>query len=298
MRRARITYDGAFHHVMNRGIEGKDIFMEDELKEKFIKFLVEKSEKAKIRLFAYCIMDNHFHLILENTGDRMGEFMKNLGSHYGMFFRKWEKSKGYVFQGRYKSTLIQDASYLKTAIAYTLRNPIRSKHTSEYDKYKWSSGHFYFSKNMSRIIDTDFVNDLFENKFYLNEQIKSLDSIDLPIVKTKYGEILGTKGFSKTALKKYEKRSENFSREKQRSSDKYFEPIEKIYHEFEKKYQISIDKIDTTTYEGKRLRGDLLVLLKELGGMKYKEIIKLDIFSDIQLNSLGSIYKNSLKSKN
>ncbi|MEN8223578.1 MAG: transposase [Acidobacteriota bacterium] len=297
MRRARITYDGAFHHVMNRGIDGKNIFKDEALKEKFIEYLVEKKEKSKIRLFAFCIMDNHFHLILENTGNRMGEFMKNLGSHYGMFFRKREKNTGYVFQGRYKSTLIQDESYLKLSLAYTLRNPVKSNLIEVYDKYKWSSGNLYFAENSGEIVDTNFVDDLFESKAYLTQLVRSVEYDELSVLNTKYGDILGGEEFLKTALNKYNRRDGKSSTDRQRVCDKYFEPIEKIYNEFERKYKLSIDKIDTGTFEGKRLRGELLVLLKDLGGMKYMEIIKHDLFSDLQLSSLGSIYKNSRKKK-
>src|SRR4030042_1581932 len=124
MRRARITYEGAFHHVMNRGIEGLAIFSEDYLKEKFIEFLSDKQEKLKIHLFAYCVMDNHYHLVLENTGGRMGNFMKQLNGQFGTFYRKQVKGRGYVFQNRFKSILIQDTTYLQMAVAYVLRNPV------------------------------------------------------------------------------------------------------------------------------------------------------------------------------
>lgn len=289
MRRARITYEDAFHHVMNRGIEGQAIFAEQSFKDQFIEILSEKRVKLKIRLFAYCIMDNHFHLVLENTGSRMADFMKQLNGQYGTFYRKQVKGKGYVFQNRFKSILIQDTAYLQMAIAYVLRNPVRAKITSRYDQYKWSSGQFYFSKKKNTIIETDFVNDLFEDKSRLDELVKSVKTDELPVIKTKYGLLLGKKNFLGIALKKYNRRAERESVERQRVDDRYFEPLEKIYQEFEKLHKISIDDMDIRTFQGKRLRGELLVLLRDLGGVKYSEIIKLDIFSDLQLNSLGSI---------
>ena len=118
MRRARITYDGAFHHVMNRGIEGQAIFSESSFKDQFIEILSAKKTKLQIRLFTYCIMDNHYHIVLDNTGNRMADFMKQLNGQYGTFYRKQVKGKGYVFQNRFKSTLTQDSTYLQMAIAY------------------------------------------------------------------------------------------------------------------------------------------------------------------------------------
>ena len=297
MRRARLTYEGAFHHVMNRGIEGQAIFSDQVFKDQFIDFLSQKKAKLKIRLFAYCIMDNHYHIVLENTGNRMVDFMKQLNGQYGTFYRKQAKGKGYVFQNRFKSTLIQDTSYLQMAIAYVLRNPIRAKISTRYDKYKWSSGQYYFTNKKNIIIETDFVNDLFGDKSDLDGMVKSIKTDELPVIKTKYGHIMGKKNFLEIALKKYNRRKERASTERKRVDDRYFEPVEKMYQEFEKQHNVSIYDIDIRTFRGKKLRSELLVLLKDLGGLKYSEIIKLDVFSDLQLNSLGSIYKNAIKSK-
>lgn len=295
MRRARITHEGAFHHVMNGGIEGQAIFSEQIFKDQFIEILSDKKAKLKIRLFAYCIMDNHYHLVLENTGNRMADFMKQLNGQYGTFYRKQVKGRGYVFQNRFKSTLIQEGSYLQMVIAYVLRNPIRAKITKRYDIYKWSSGQYYFFNKKNKIIEIDFVNDLFGDKSHLDEMVKSIKIDELPIIKTKYGYILGNKNFLEIALKKYNRMKERESRERKRADDRCFEPLEKIFQEFEKKHKVRIDEIDIRTFKGKRLRAELLVVLKDLGGLKYSDIIKLDLFSDLQLNSLGSIYKNAAK---
>jgi putative transposase len=67
MKRVRITYEGAFHHVMNRGINDEDIFCPGKCKTHFLDYLETYSRKLKIRIFAYCIMDNHYHLVLENS---------------------------------------------------------------------------------------------------------------------------------------------------------------------------------------------------------------------------------------
>ena len=67
MKRIRITYPGAYHHVMNRGYDGNEIFVGDRYKSQFLDYLEHASHKMKIRLFAYCVMDNHYHLVLENA---------------------------------------------------------------------------------------------------------------------------------------------------------------------------------------------------------------------------------------
>ena len=147
MKRVRITYEGAFHHVMNRGINDEDIFSPGKCKTHFLDYLETYSRKLKIRIFAYCIMDNHYHLVLENSSGRLSDFGRDLNGNYGMFYRKLKGGKGYVFQNRFKSTLIQDDSYLKMTIAYVLSNPVKAGIVEEFSQYIWSSGSMYFSKH-------------------------------------------------------------------------------------------------------------------------------------------------------
>ena len=74
MRRKRITYPGAFHHVMNRGYNGNHIFEGNKNKSQFLDYLEEAAKKLKIRLFAYCVLDNH--LVLENSNGKMSDFLR------------------------------------------------------------------------------------------------------------------------------------------------------------------------------------------------------------------------------
>jgi REP element-mobilizing transposase RayT len=77
MKRVRITWEGAFHHVINRGINGEEIFSGHRTKSQFLDFLEEYSKKMRIRIISYCIMNNHYHLILENSSGRMSNLLRN-----------------------------------------------------------------------------------------------------------------------------------------------------------------------------------------------------------------------------
>ena len=290
MRRARITYQGAFHHAMNRGIEGRNIFQKKKYKEKFLELLVSKKERLKIRIFSYCIMDNHYHLVVENSSGRMSEFFKQLNSQYATFFRTQVGGKGYVFQDRFNSTLIQDDSYLQQAIAYILRNPVRAGICSNAYDYKWSSTTAYFSNGIKdKIVDNVFVDELFGSRNSFNQRLEL--SQELPILKTRYGQILGEESFIKTALKKSNRRQETQSMERKRQDDRYFESVQKVIREFESSNSLKIEEINIAEYTGKRLRGELLLRLKDLAGLTYPEIAKYDLFADIQAHSLGRLYK-------
>jgi putative transposase len=112
MQRIRLTYPGALHHAMNRGHDGDKTFSGTDLKKKFIDILSETSRKFKIRNIAYCLLDNHYHLVVENSSGRLSEFFKHLNGRYGIHYRKKMGGEGYVFQRRFKSEIIQDDFYL------------------------------------------------------------------------------------------------------------------------------------------------------------------------------------------
>ena len=106
MRQPRFTYWGAFHHCMNRGIGGEAILAGEKNKTVFMDLLAEKVIQYHIRLFAYTVMDTHYHLILQNGSGRMSDFFRNLNTHYAAYYRKHKGGKGYVFQSRFSHTIV------------------------------------------------------------------------------------------------------------------------------------------------------------------------------------------------
>ena len=294
MRRARVTYQGAFHHAMNRGYEGKKIFLKDSEKNLFLELLKETAKVLRIRIFAYCIMDNHYHLVLENSSGRMSEFFKKLNGQYGRIYRKENKGKGYVFQDRFKSKIIQDDSYLLMVIGYVLNNPVRAGLATDFLDYQWSSSSLYFNKQSSDIIDDKYVESIFGSFHNMSSQIRNLKIKKLPVIRTRVGEIIGGEEFVAESLEKFDRRKPNDQVEEyKRIDDYYFDSFEKILFEFKRKHKIEAFDIHTKSYEGKRLRGELLVDLRDNAGLTYGEITKIPIFSDLKISSLGWIYKNA-----
>lgn len=292
MRHARLTWIGAYHHIMNRGLNGEAIFKDDKLKTFYLSLIEEEVRVYKIRIFTYCIMDTHFHLVLENTSGKLSEFMKAVNGQYGKYYRKLKGGRGYVFQDRFRSTLIEDDNYLKTAIIYILHNPVRAELVKSPEQYKWSSTKFFFNDNEEeKIIDKKFVIELFGTPNNLQTNIHSGSSNKLEGKKCKFGYVMGSDEFIKEAIKKYDRRNTTPVNLNKRIEDKYFEPVEKIIYEYEKTIGKKIEAIDTTTIEGKRQRGEFLFLLKDLGGLKYSEIFELPVFSNIRFNSLSKLYR-------
>jgi REP element-mobilizing transposase RayT len=298
MKRIRITYPGAFHHVMNRGYNGNDIFAGNKHKAQFLEILEGTAKKLKIHLLAYCIMDTHYHLVLENNNGRMSDFLGQVNGLYGMYYRKVEGGNGYVFQSRFKSTLIENDSYLIQSLLYLLLNPVRAGIVYCAEAYTWSSINEYFSSKSMGIVDAVFVNELFGSREQMIISLGSMVNKELEIITTVHGEILGNRNYMEIAREKHNRRERPTEQSDgvNRQDERYFEPVQKVIQEFEKMEAVPISGIDTGTYKGKRQRGELLVLLKDKAGLKYTEIAGLENFTDLSFVSLRSIYRN-MKSK-
>ena len=126
MRRVRITNKRAYHHVMNRGLNGKRIFFDGQAKNHIIQLMRNLTNKNKIMMFMYCIIYNHYHIVLQLIENNLSRFIKELNGEYGSYYSKRNGGKSYVFQNRFKLTLIESDEYLRMAIIYTLLNSVKA----------------------------------------------------------------------------------------------------------------------------------------------------------------------------
>lgn len=297
MRRARITFNGAYHHVMNRGIEGKDIFFDENAIFYFLESMKEKSNKLKMRILAYCIMPNHFHLIVQNSSGKLSAFMKQLNGQYGMYYRKRKGGKGHVFQGRFKSTLIQEDAYMRMVIVYVLLNPVQKGIVRDPRAYRWSSIGEYYKEEDSPFVDNKFVEGMLSSEEEMYKLLNEWRQKDLPIRKTRIGDILGEDVFIKESIKRFDRRRKRTRSRNMRLGDYRFRSFEEIMKEFEEEKGIKLNKISLNTHKGKQLRGELLVLLKDEGGLTYREIVENPIFQSLKYSSLGKLYKRALEKR-
>ena len=278
---------------MNRGHGRERIFSGNKDKTIFLNLLGMASKRLKIRVLAYCLMDNHYHLVIENSSGRMADFFKLLNGEYGTAYRKRHGGNGYVFQGRFKSTLIQDEGYLLMAISYVLGNPVRVRLVKDFLEYSWSSARAYFNKDDSDLIDNAFVEELYETENKMREHVRFWQErkSELPIMHTELGPVLADEAGVGILKERFERRSGQESLERKRKDDFGFEPIARIYQEFCALHEVDADQIDFDTRHGQRLRRKLLLQLKDRGGLKYREIAKLPEFAGVEMNSLGSLYR-------
>lgn len=135
----RIEYEGAFYHIISRGERQENIFRARKDREKFLQKLNEISDKHLVRIHSYVLMSNHYHLILETPQMNLTNAMHDLNSSYSNWYKAKYEIIGSVFQGRYKSPLIEKESYLTVLSAYIHLNPVRAGIVASPGEFYWSS---------------------------------------------------------------------------------------------------------------------------------------------------------------
>jgi len=143
-RQLRIQYEGAIYHLMSRGDRREDIFRDDVDRKSFLETLGVACGKTGWQVHAYCLMSNHFHLVVETPRANLVDGMKWLLGTYTMRFNRKHKLSGHLFAGRYKSLLIDESApgYLRAACDYVHLNPVRAgllRKQERLEKYRWSS---------------------------------------------------------------------------------------------------------------------------------------------------------------
>lgn len=141
----RIEYEGAFYHVICRGERRDEIFRCPADKEKFLSKLEETVDKCGLRIHAYVLMGNHYHLLTETPRGNLSSAMHYLNTSYGNWFRFKYRIVGSVFQGRFKAILVEKDEYLKVLSAYIHLNPVRAGIVAKPEMYPFSSYAFYAS---------------------------------------------------------------------------------------------------------------------------------------------------------
>ena len=110
------------YHVIQRGNERKNIFLFDEDRERFIETLLRMKEKYNFLVYTYCLMDNHYHLIIYDNGNDISQLMKSINTSYAIYFNRVYKRCGHLFQDRFRSELIEDDNYLLEVSRYIHNN--------------------------------------------------------------------------------------------------------------------------------------------------------------------------------
>ena len=161
-RQLRIEYAGAFYHVFSRGNQKQPVFLSDDDRNYFLNNLRKVHKKFGALVHVYCLMPNHFHLILETPLGGLSRIVHFLITSYTIYFNKKHKRHGHLFQGRFKAILIEAVSYAKELSRYIHLNPVRSGIVDAPERYPWSSyGYYRGAAVPERWLETSVVLRLF-----------------------------------------------------------------------------------------------------------------------------------------
>ena len=157
----RIEYAGAFYHIISRGNEKGKIFASDIDRERFLDYLKKIVVRYHIKIHTYCLMYNHYHLLLETERPNISKVMHDLNSSYTAYFNARYKRAGHLFQGRYKSILVQADKYLHSLSRYIHLNPVTAKLVTNPGQWIYSNYLEWVGERNGNLVDREFVRQYF-----------------------------------------------------------------------------------------------------------------------------------------
>jgi REP element-mobilizing transposase RayT len=161
----RIEYPDAWYHVMNRGRRGESVFRKKEDYLAFIELLKDTVEMWNLRVGAYCLMPNHYHLLIQTPDANLSRCMRHVNGVYTQRFNRNHLLGGQLFRGRYKAILVEADTYLLELLRYIHRNPLEAGLVRVMDKYPWGSHQGYLSDAKKwRWLYKDFILSLFSDE--------------------------------------------------------------------------------------------------------------------------------------
>ena len=176
--RPRIDIAG-YHHIVNRGVDKMNVFRHGEDKEIFLQIVNKIAMIHKVVLHDYCLMDNHYHLLIETQTDNLSIFMRFVNANYAKYFNKKTKRTGHLWQSRYKSRYITSEPYLYTLIRYIEYNPIEAGLSQKAGEYPFTLAHLIFNSKdfypsakesiLLREYDIEMLSGFLEIKFAKDE---------------------------------------------------------------------------------------------------------------------------------
>jgi len=213
-RQLRIEFPGAFYHVTARGNERKAVFKSIKDREQFFSYLESASNRYGAIIHAYCLMDNHYHILIETPLGNLSKIMQHINSAYTTYFNIKRDRSGHLFQGRYKSILVEVDEYAKELSRYIHLNPVRAKMVKTPEEYQWSSYSYYADKRKApEWLYRDFILGYFGKRLSTSQRnyskfVHSLvgEVYDSPFTDVIYSVILGSQEYAQeikdTFLKK------------------------------------------------------------------------------------------------
>jgi REP element-mobilizing transposase RayT len=135
----RLEFPGALYHITARGNAQQPIFLDDSDRQQFIRLLSREVQQQRWRCYVYCLMGNHYHLVIETPEPNLSRGLRRLHGTYTQWFNRCHQRVGHLLQGRFKSLLVEKEPYLQELCRYVVLNPVRAGMVAEARGWAWSS---------------------------------------------------------------------------------------------------------------------------------------------------------------
>jgi len=263
----RLQGEGYLYHITSRGDDRKRVYISEYDYEKFLEYLLKAKEKYGFYVYAYCLMSNHYHLLIETKLPNLSRIMQYINTSYSVYYNRKRNRSGHVFQGRFKSIIVEGDSYFLELTRYIHLNPVRAGISETPEGYKWSSFNEYITKKRKTIIDKKEI-----LKYYKIDPSKYkqfvLDGID----EIYGGFVLGRVKFIKDTIKDLKHQiegGEEFSYKNKLTNNI---DIDDIVKETAKRFKKTLKELYTGKKKPILARKAAIYLSKRLTGLTNKEI--------------------------
>ena len=169
-RTARKTSSMNIYHVMLRGINRQNIFEDDEDRLYFMNVLASSKKTDGFKLYAFVLMSNHIHLLIEPAEESLSMIFKKIGTRYAVWYNRKHGRSGHLFQDRYRSESIESELYFMTVLRYILQNPMKAGLESRPGSYRWSS-YLAYKMGKGTVTDTQYALELYGSRETLGEYL-------------------------------------------------------------------------------------------------------------------------------
>jgi len=278
----RVQYPGAFYHVMNRGNAYSDIFNDVQDNQLFFELLEETVEQWKIRIHAFCLMSNHYHMLIETPHANLSRAMRHINGVYTQRHNKRWKRDGHIFRGRYKAILVEDEAYLVELLRYIHLNPVEAGLAKSPESYKWSSHSRYLGKDDLKWLTTGLLLSYFgRQKNRARRKLVEFVKDGIPeklkgvLNRKKWPSIFGTENFQEWV-------EWNFVKEKWNKEIKYEPPEDRILKNQEIKRIIT----DITGIKWKEIKGAKGYKMKRLRKLAVKALSQYSLCNRTEIGKL------------
>lgn len=271
----RVEFEGAVYHITSRGNAGNDVYVSDRDRVLFLKVLEQTVERYHWLCHAYCLMSNHYHLLIETPEPNLSRGMRHLNGVYTQAFHRAHRRMGHIFQGRFKAILIEKESHLLEVARYIVLNPVRAGMAKHPGDWPWSSYRATVGEAQSLpFLSLDWLLEQFGSRrrqAVLAYREFVHDGNDMPVWdQLQGGALLGTEAFveqMRPLLQTAIRSQEHVRKERllgQPSLEQLFEDVE---------HDRSLR--DRRIFEAFRLHGYTLFQIQELLGLHYSTISRI-----------------------